>query len=85
MLPAPPFSRKWVNKARTVRRIAAWIASEFVPRRDLAPMTHEALCYACMVGIVMPLDRDLAGACASLAKPQGSALRDERFITQRLT
>jgi hypothetical protein len=60
MLSTLSFSKRWVNKALTVRRIAARIASGFVPRGDLAPMTQEALCYACMVGIVMPPDRDLA-------------------------
>jgi hypothetical protein len=59
MLSTLPFAKRWVNKAHAARRIAERIASAFVPRGNLTPMTHEALCYACMVGIVMPTHRDI--------------------------
>jgi hypothetical protein len=54
MLSRLPITETLVNKARAARRIAARIASAFIPPRNLAPLTHEALCYGCMVGIVMP-------------------------------
>jgi hypothetical protein len=59
MLSTLPFAKILVNKTHTARRIAARIASGFVPRGSPAPMTHEALCYACMVGIVMPTHHDI--------------------------
>ncbi|CAE6764952.1 hypothetical protein R69927_06220 [Paraburkholderia domus] len=59
MLSTQPFSNVLVNKTHAARRIAARIALGFVPRGNLTPMTHEALCYACMVGIVMPSHHDI--------------------------
>jgi hypothetical protein len=59
MLSMQPFAKILVNKTHAARRIAARIASGFVPRGNLTQMTHEALCYACMVGIVMPPHHDI--------------------------
>ncbi|MBB5503324.1 hypothetical protein HDG37_007564 [Paraburkholderia sp. MM5384-R2] len=59
MLSTQPFAKILVNQTHAARRIAARIASGFVPRGNLTPMTHEALCYACMVGIVMPTHHDV--------------------------
>lgn len=59
MLSTLPLAKRWVNKTHAARRIAARIASEFVPRGSLTPMTHEVLCYACMVGIVVPPHHDI--------------------------
>ncbi|RKE40119.1 hypothetical protein B0G76_6580 [Paraburkholderia sp. BL23I1N1] len=53
------FSKTLANKTHAARRIAARIAAEFVPRGNLTPMTHEALCYVCMVGMVMPTHHDI--------------------------
>lgn len=65
MLSTLPLVKIWVNKTHAARRIAARIASGFIPSGNLTPMTHEALCYACMAGIVIlphhniaPSDRD---------------------------
>jgi hypothetical protein len=58
MLSTLSFAKRLVNTTHAARRVAARIASEFVPRANLAPITHEALCYACMVGIVMPTHHD---------------------------
>lgn len=55
----PPFAKILANQTHVARRIAARIASEFVPRGNLTPMTHEALCYGCMVGIVVPPHHDV--------------------------
>jgi hypothetical protein len=55
-----PFAKILVNNTHAARRIAAQIGSGCVPRGNLTPMTHEALCYACMVGIVMPPHHDIA-------------------------
>lgn len=59
MLSTLPIAKILVNKTHAARRIAARIASEFVPRGNLTPMTHEALCYVCMTGIVMPPHHDI--------------------------
>ena len=62
MLPTLPFVKLLVDKTHAVRWIATQIASGFVPKANLTPITHEALCYACMVGMVMPLHHDTAPA-----------------------
>ena len=59
MLSTLPIAKTLVDKTHAARRIAARIASGFVPRGNLTPMTHEALRYACMVGIVMPPHHDI--------------------------
>ena len=72
MLSALPFAKILMNQTHAARRIAARIASEFLPRGNLTPMTHEALCYVCMVGIVVLAHRDVTAAhpphCRSLRK-----------------
>ena len=60
MLSTLPLARTLVNRTRAARRIAARIASAFVPTGHLAPLTHEALCYGCMAGIVMPIHHEIA-------------------------
>lgn len=60
MLSTPPITKTLVNKTHAARRIAARIASAFVPAGNLAPLSHEALCYGCMAGIVMPIHHDIA-------------------------
>lgn len=60
MLSTQPITKTLANSTHAARRIAARIASAFVPTEHLAPLTHEALCYGCMVGIVMPLPHDIA-------------------------
>lgn len=62
MLSALPFAKILMNQTHAARRIAARIASAFVPRRNLTPMTHEALCYVCMVGIVALAHHDVSPA-----------------------
>lgn len=59
MLSTLPLAKILVNKTHAARRIAARIASEFVPTGNLTPMTPETLCYGCMVGIVMPTHHDI--------------------------
>ena len=49
-----PIAQTLVTKGRATRWIAARIASALVPQGNLAPLTHEALCYGCMVGILLP-------------------------------
>lgn len=60
MLSTPPITKTLVNSTHAARRIAARIASAFVPTEHLAPFSHEALCYGCMAGIVMLLPHDIA-------------------------
>jgi hypothetical protein len=59
MLSTLPTAKILVNKTHATRRIAARIASEFVPRGNLTPMTHDALCYVCMTGITMLTHHDI--------------------------
>lgn len=70
-----PFAKIWVNKARAARRMATQIASGFVPRSNLTPMTHEALCYACMVGIVMSPRHDIVPRHPSHGRGRSSSAR----------
>lgn len=60
MLSRLPIAETLVIKAHAARRLAARVASAFIPPRNLAPLTHEALCYGCMAGIVMPTHRHAA-------------------------
>lgn len=60
MLSTLPLARTLENKVRAAIRIAARIASAFVPTGHLAPLTHEALCYGCMAGIVMQIHHEAA-------------------------
>lgn len=86
MLSLLPFAKILVNRTQAARRIAARITSEFVLRGNLTPMTHEALCYACMVGIVMPTHHDITPMLSvSLSTPARSPLKNERFIAQHMT
>lgn len=55
MLSTLPIAKTLVNKTHIARRIAARIASAFVPAGHLAPLAHEALCYGCMAGIATPI------------------------------
>ncbi|CAN0627020.1 protein of unknown function [Burkholderia multivorans] len=48
-------TKTWANTPHAARRVAAQIASAFVPKAHLAPLTREALCYGCMAGIVMTI------------------------------
>ncbi len=60
MLSTLSFAKILENRTHAARRIAAQIASGFVPTGNLIPITHEALCYACMIGVVMPPLYDIA-------------------------
>ena len=60
MLSTLPIAKTLVDKTHAARRIAARIASAFVPTGHLDSLTHEALCYGCMVGIGMPIHHDIA-------------------------
>jgi hypothetical protein len=60
MLSTLPFANMLANKNRAARRIAAQIASAFVPAGHLTPVIHEVLCYGCMAGLVMPIHHDIA-------------------------
>lgn len=60
MLSTLPLAKILVNKNHAAGRIAARIASAFVPTGNLIPMINEALCYGCMAGILMPLHHDIA-------------------------
>jgi hypothetical protein len=55
-----PLAKILVNKNHAARRIAARIASAFVPTGNLTPMINEALCYGCMAGIVVSIRHDIA-------------------------
>lgn len=48
-------AKTWGKTPHAARRLAARIASAFVPKAHLAPLTCEALCYGCMAGIVMTM------------------------------
>lgn len=60
MLPTLPIAKTLVNKTHVARRIAARLASVFVPAGHLAPLAHEALCYGCMAGIAAPIHHGIA-------------------------
>lgn len=60
MLSRLPITQILAKQAHAARRIAARIASAFIPTRNLAPLPHEALCYGCMVGVVMSAHHHIA-------------------------
>lgn len=55
-------AQRLVKEVDTARRIAARLASAFTPPSNLAPVPHEALCYGCMVGIVVPAHHHIASS-----------------------
>ncbi|CAN0627692.1 conserved protein of unknown function [Burkholderia multivorans] len=60
-------AKTWGNTPHAARRVAARIASAFVPKAHLAPLTREALCYGCMAGIVMTIHATCeTDACRSI-------------------
>ncbi|WP_144347236.1 MULTISPECIES: hypothetical protein [Pandoraea] len=60
MLSTLPIAKTLVTKTHAARRVAARIASAFAPTAQYSPLTHEALCYGCMAGIVMPPHHHIA-------------------------
>ncbi|HEX7912228.1 MAG TPA: hypothetical protein VF534_29645 [Paraburkholderia sp.] len=55
-------AQRLVKEVHTARRIAVRLASAFAPPRNLAPLSHEALCYGCMVGILVPAHHPTASS-----------------------
>ncbi|WP_353554684.1 hypothetical protein [Paraburkholderia terrae] len=55
-------AQRFVKEVHTALRIAARLASAFTPPSSLAPVPHEALCYGCMVGIVVPAHHHIASS-----------------------
>jgi len=53
-------AQRFVKEVHTALRIAARLASAFTPPSNLAPVPHEALCYGCMAGIVVPAHHHIA-------------------------
>ncbi|SDJ34593.1 hypothetical protein SAMN04487926_14410 [Paraburkholderia steynii] len=62
MLLRPSIAQRLVKEVRIARRIAARLASVFTPPSNLAAVPHEALCYGCMVGIVVPAHHHIASS-----------------------
>ena len=76
-------AQRFVKEVHTALRIAARLASAFTPPSDLAPVPHEALCYGCMVGIVVPAHHHIASseiprADLDIELEQGSADMPDR-------